>query len=65
MKEGKFVVAIFILSDLVSLTSVTNIRVIIDIGIQRIARFSTEYMNKGQELKEEVYFRSFLNIDLM
>lgn len=56
MKEGNFFVAIFILSELVSLISITNVHVIFDIGIQRIARCSTEYIHKGQELKEEFKF---------
>lgn len=48
--------AIFILSELVSLMSITNVRVIIDIGIQRNARCSTEYIREGRELKEEFKF---------
>lgn len=49
---------ILILSELVSWISITNIRVIIDIDIQRVARCGTEYIHKGQELKEEVKFIS-------
>jgi len=49
-------VAIFILSELVSLISIKNVRVIFDTGIQRFARCSTEYIQKGQELKEEFIF---------
>jgi hypothetical protein len=56
VKEGKYVVAIFILSELVSLISITNIRVIIDIDIQRTVRCSTGCIHKGQEVKEEVKF---------
>jgi len=46
LKEGKFFVALYILSELVYLISITNIRVIFDIGIQRIARCSTEYIHE-------------------
>jgi len=56
VKEGKFFVVIFVLPELVSFISFKNVRVIIDIGIQRIARCSSEYMHKGQELKEEFKF---------
>jgi len=56
VKEGNFFVAIFILSELVSLISIKNVRVIFDTGIQRFARCSTEYIQKGQELKEEFIF---------
>jgi hypothetical protein len=58
VKEIKYAVVILILSELVSWISITNIRVIIDIDIQRVARCGTEYIHKGQELKEEVKFIS-------
>jgi hypothetical protein len=56
VKEGNFFVAIFILSELVSLISITKVRVIFDTGIQRFARCSIEYIHKGQELTEEFLF---------
>jgi len=56
VKEGKFFVAIFVLSELVSFISFKNVRVIFDIGIQIIATCSSVYIHKGQELKEGFKF---------